>query len=255
MNKQRKKHIKPNNFLLSIMNTWQKFNEDIPEKIHLTRTKEKLKKEREKKIGPRVSNKKSYFSQKEIEIIQELAANPRKSYVEIANFLGLSRHTVKKKIEEMLDNSKIKIFLGVNHKKLTLNLILFNLIVKNLKNLDEIFLELQNCPRVFSITKDIAKNSLTILLGIEKSITEENNQMVCMLERFQLDERVKESSVLSLYPEIFPNYLMFQALNSQKSHFENNCNSNCEICDFFVSNRCPGCPITKIFSEKFFKII
>ena len=254
MNKRGKNQKNSTNLLLSVLNTWQKFNEEIPEKIESRKTKEKIRNERERKLGSKSSNKKSYFTEKEVAIVEELVSNPRKSYVEIAKILGLSRHTVKKKIEEMINNSKIKIYLGINHKRLTLDLIIFNLVLKNLKYLDEIFQDLQSCPRVFSITKDISKNSITFLLGIEKSIDEGNNQMVCMMERFQLDERVKESNVVHLYPEIFPKFLLFKPFNNSKNHFQSNCNSNCEACEFFLNKRCPSCPASKIYSKKFFKM-
>ena len=254
MSKRRSKRNKSPNFLLSIMNTWQKFNIDIPDRIETTKSKEILREERQRKLGSRVSNKNNYFTPKEIAIVQELVSNPRKSYVEIAKTLGLSRHTVKKRVEEMLGSSKIKIYLGVNHKKLTIDLILFNLILKNLKYLDEAYQELQNCPRVFSISKDISKNSLTMLLGIEKSSNEDNNQMVCMIERFQSDERVKESSILSLYPEVFPKFLIFKNSIFEEKSNKSGCNSNCNVCDFYLNKRCPGCPANIVYSESFFKM-
>ncbi|MHA1799851.1 MAG: AsnC family transcriptional regulator [Candidatus Helarchaeota archaeon] len=251
-NNKIKKQQNLTNFILSIMDTWQIFNNDIPNKMHSAKHKERMVKERARKLGSRASNKKNSFSLKEIAIIKELVSNPRKSYVEVAKSLGLSRHTVKKKIERMLFDEKIKIYLGVNQKKISLDLIVLQLLVDNLRNLENLFQELKNCPRVFSISKDISKNALLLLLGIEKM--NDNNLLAIVIEKFQFDDRIKESNVISLFPEVFPEYLVFNPENHFKDLLEPPCQIRCENCKNFINGKCIGCPATEKYIGTFFKM-
>jgi len=260
--RKRKGVKKSRNFLVSILDTWQYFNQDIPQKIEKSIVQEKLKQERKIKLGPRMTNKEDVFSPKEIAILSELVTNPRKSYIDIAKQLGLSRQTVKKKIEMMKQHSKIQFFVGVNYQKLNLDLVFLKLLFNNLKDLNELYNDLQSCPRVFNISKNIAQNSLMTLFGIEKSYGgNHNNQMVCMIEKFQLDTRVKECTVVSIHPEMYPIYLVFSPkhliFNDDSSALGTSCcatrcGSNCEN---YINSKCPGCPCLGEYEREIFKII
>ncbi|NHI92232.1 MAG: winged helix-turn-helix transcriptional regulator [Candidatus Lokiarchaeota archaeon] len=248
------KSSKPQNFLLSIFDTWQTLNEELPKEIEKSIIEEKNKEERIRKIGPRPSNKERFFTEKEIEIITNIIPDPRKSYIDISKDLGLSRHTARRRIEKMIEQEKIKIFLGINYQKLNLDFLLIDLISYNLKYLDEIFRELEMCPRVFTVVKNPLKNSLMMLLGMEKNLDEENNQVLAMIEKFQLDERIKECNVMNLYPEIAPSFLTMIPKNIPDQSKERSCQRDCDLCDNYIKGKCLGCPATKKYNPNIFKM-
>ena len=168
--------------------------------------------------------------------------------------LGLSRHTARRRLEKMIKQEKIKILLGINYQKLNLNFLLVELISTNLKFLDEIYRELETCPRVFTIVKNPLKNGLMILLGMEKNIDEDNNIILVMIEKFQLDLRVKECNVMNLYPELAPTFLTITLKNIPNGSKIRYCKHDCSLCDYFTSGKCPGCPTRTQYNPNIFKM-
>ena len=251
-NKNKKGTLK--NFLLEIFDIWRNLNEELPEEIEKSIKDEEFRQEKIRKLGPRPSNKDKYFTAKEVEIITNIISDPRQSYIDMSKKMGLSRHTARRRLEKMIKQKKIKILLGINYQKLNLNFILVDLIAVNLKLLDEIYQELETCPRVFTIVKNPLKNGLMILLGMEKNIYEDNNLMLVMIEKIQLDPRVKECNVMNLYPEIAPIFLTLTTKNLANGSKNIHCNHNCSLCDNFTSGKCPGCPARKQYNPNIFKM-
>ncbi len=241
------------NFLLDILDTWALLNREIPQKVEDAKQKEEDELERVRKLAlpsSRIEN----FSDNEIAIINELVQDSRRSYLDLSNNLGVSRRTVKKRIEVMVNQEKIQFGIGVNYQKLNLDFLILNITPINVKGLREIVEELQNCPRVFWIIKDISRNNLEILFGIEKSL-DFSNQYINTIEKLQLDERVKECNVGSLNPEVLPKFLFFLPKNLPQPGMKTPCGSNCNICEKFIHNKCTGCPGSSAYRGELFKII
>ncbi|MHA1357448.1 MAG: AsnC family transcriptional regulator [Candidatus Helarchaeota archaeon] len=241
------------NVILAIFDAWELFNRALPQKLESQKKASALEAERKKKLAPVQPEKDTLFSPAEIALIYELNLNPRKSYIELAKNLGVSRHTVKNRIEKMLSTEKIQFCLGINYQKLNFDILFMELIAINLVKLDEILLELENCPRVFLIIKDIPKNGLKLLLGVERT-NFQPHQYLPIIERLQLDERIKECNIISLNPELFPQYLIFLDKNFPKSGKIAPCGENCKICENFLVNKCLGCPATEWYRGNVFKI-
>lgn len=239
--------------LLSIFDTWELFNKEIPQKIENDKLQEEIKEERIRKLAPVIPNKENVFSSTEISIIKELISNPQASFVEIASKLNLSRHTVKKRIEEMLKQNKTKFFLGLNYQKLNLDLMILTIHATNIVSLNDLFQDLQNCPRVFSIVKDISKNSIQVLLGTEKSSSSISNPCVNIIEKLQSDVRIKECNIHALYPEMFPTFIPFTGQNFPAQEPLSPCKANCEICEKYLELKCDGCPASKAYRGNVFK--
>ena len=112
----------------------------------------------------------------------------------------------------------------------------------------------QMCPRVFSIAKDISKNSLQMLFGIERASDRITNQCINMIEKLQLDDRVRECRVDSLYPELIPHHLIFMEKNIPQSNTLTPCEVNCCICEKYINAKCSGCPAFEGCEEGVFNI-
>ena len=241
------------NFLLSIFDAWLLLNEEIPKKIEKDKHKEEIKEERARKLGPRPSYKDKIFSSTEISIIKELIVNPRKSYAEISKNLELSRHTVKKRIEEMQEQNKIQFYIGIKYQKLNLEFVLLTLRTSNFKSLNEIYRIFQNCPRTFLLSKDIPRNSIQVLLGVEKSENKISEQCINIIEKWQLDDRVKDCSIYTLFPELFPEFIVFMPKNLPQKDKIAPCGANCAICEKYIEKKCTGCPAFEGYRGSLFK--
>ena len=241
------------NFRLAIFDAWLLFNQEIPKQIRKEKLRAEIKEEREKKLAP-PSDREKFFSESEVALIKELISNPRKSYLELAENLELSRHTVKKRIEKMKSQGKMQFCVGINYKKLSIDLLFVNIFLKNLRNLEEMFQELQICPKIFLVAKDISKGNLQVLFGVEKTSTSPN-QYVGIIEQLQLDDRVKECTITSLNPELFPHYLLFSQNNFPVSDKRTPCGRNCSICEKYIDNTCAGCPGFQGYQGQLFKLI
>ncbi len=241
------------NFILDIFNAWELFNEKIPKQIEKEKLDAEIREERKRKLAPVVSDRDKFFSQSELELVNELIADPRKSYLELANNLELSRHTVKKRIETIVSQEKIQFCVGINYQKLSIDLVLTNILLKNLKNLEEMYEELQICPRVFLIAKDISKSSLQVMFGVENS-PDRPNQYIGIIEQIQHDDRVKECTISSLNPELFPNYLLFTHRNAPSKDKRAPCGKNCSICEKYIKNMCTGCPGFQEYRGNIFRL-
>jgi len=239
--------------LLSIFDTWELFNKEIPQKIEREKVKEEIRKERAHKLAPIPNNKENIFQPTEIPIIRALITNPQSSYIQISSELNLSRHTLKKRIEEMLKQNKIKFYLGVNPQKLNLDLMILTIHITNITSLNDLFQDLQNCPRVLSIVKDLSKSSLQVLFGLEKASNTISNPCVNMIEKLQSDTRVKECTIQALYPELFPIFIPFTNQNMPEQALLSPCKTNCTVCEKYLEKKCMGCPASKAYRGDLFK--
>lgn len=239
--------------LLSIFDIWELFNKEIPEKIEKEKVKAEIKEERARKLAPVTTDKENIFQPIEIAITNALISDPQSSYIQISSALNLSRHTIKKRIEEMLKQNKIKFFLGVNYQKLNLDLMLLTFHTINITSLNDLFQELQSCPRVFSIVKDLSKSSLQVLFGVEKSGDVSSNPCINIIEKWQSDTRVKECTIQALYPELSPLFIPFTIKNMPQKDFLSPCRANCAVCEKFLEGKCMGCPASKSYKGNLFK--
>jgi len=192
------------------------------------------------------------FSSTEKVIIHELISDPRKTYIAISKSLGISRHTVKKKIETMLKQKKIQFFIGINYQKLNVDFLSVIFSVRNLKFLEEIYTQLQECPRVFRIIKNIPQNSLYILFGVKRSSSNSRKLWSCMIEKWQMDERISSIKIVCINPQFFPPFIpLFQTLN--ENNMDHPCENYCPICEKYITEKCPGCSRFRQFEKAIIK--
>ncbi|MHA1266259.1 MAG: winged helix-turn-helix transcriptional regulator [Candidatus Helarchaeota archaeon] len=249
--KSKKSHYR--NVLLEIFDAWYLFNQEIPQRIEADRQKDAVREERKRKLDPKYGEQDRYFSPSEVAIINQLISNPRRTYLELSEQLELSRRTVKKKIENMLIQEKIQFAVSVNYQKLNLDFIVLTITPNTIKALEELADELDKCPLVFLIIKDLSRNLLQLLVGAEKS-TEHSNLYTNFVENLQLDERVKECTVISLNPEITPKYLLFTLKNQLQQNKRAPCGKNCIVCSKYITKKCRGCPAIEWYQGSIFRM-
>jgi len=230
-------------FFTSIFDYLKILLDEIHKKEHFDRIDMSKNKQRKRQL-----NNEKIFSSTEKAIIHELMSDPRKTYIAISKNLGISRHTVKKKIETMLRQEKIQFFIGINYQKLNMDFLDVIFSVKNLKFLEEIYTQLQECQRVFRIIKNIPQNSLYILFGVERSSSNSRKLWSCMIEKWQMDERISSIKIVCINPQFFPSFIpLFQPLN--ENNMDHPCENYCPLCEQYITEKCPGCSRFRQFEK------
>jgi len=236
-------------FFISIFDYLKILLDEINKKKHFDKIDTSRNEHRKKQSN---KNNEKIFSSSEKAIIHELISDPRKTYIAISKRLGISRHTAKKKIETMLKQEKIQFFIGINYQKLNIDFLGVIFSIKNLKYLEEIYIQLQECPRVFRIIKNIPQNNLYILFGVERSSSNSEGLWSCMIEKWQMDERISSIKIMCINPQFFPPFIpLFLTLN--ENNMDNPCENYCPMCEQYITEKCTGCSRFRQFEKSIIK--
>jgi DNA-binding Lrp family transcriptional regulator len=97
-------------------------------------------------------------------ILSLLRTDARMPYSRIADTLGLSRLTVKKHIEKMLNKDLVRMTAKINMKKQGVKMAMLGLEVKSGKDWDECLNKLEDLPWVLIGFRTIGKSNLKVLI-------------------------------------------------------------------------------------------
>lgn len=97
-------------------------------------------------------------------IIKLLQQDPRMSYSKIADTIGISRVTVKSRLEKMLDDKHIELLVKKNYDKENIKMAMLGLEVKSLVQWDECLNKIKSLPWVLMCFKTFGKANLRVLI-------------------------------------------------------------------------------------------
>jgi len=111
----------------------------------------------------------------DISIIKLLRQDPRMPYTQIADTLGISRVTVKNRMEKMIEDELITLSARVNIKNQGGKMAILGLEVKSEEHWDECLAKLGSLPWVLMGFKAMGKSNLRVLIyGETDEIIEKN---------------------------------------------------------------------------------
>ena len=111
----------------------------------------------------------------DISIIKLLRQDPRMPYTQIADTLGISRVTVKNRMEKMIDDELITLSASVNIRNQGGKMAILGLEVKSEEQWDECLAKLSSLPWVLMAFKAMGKSNLRVLIyGETDEILEKN---------------------------------------------------------------------------------
>ena len=111
----------------------------------------------------------------DLSILKLLRQDPRMPYTLIADTLGISRVTVKNRIDRMLDQKLIVLTARANIKNQGGKMAMLNLEVKGEEHWDECLHKLNSLPWVLMGFKALGKSNLNVLIyGETDEILEQN---------------------------------------------------------------------------------
>ena len=111
----------------------------------------------------------------DLSILKALRLDPRMSYTGIADKVGISRFTVKSRVEQMLEENLIEINVKVNIARQGGKIAVLELEVKSLEEWDECLEKLNSLPWVLMGFKSFGKSNLRVLIyGETDEILERN---------------------------------------------------------------------------------
>ena len=93
---------------------------------------------------------------------------------------------------------------------------------------------------------------LHFLFGIEKN--HHHGYYMNIIEKLQLDSRVKECNVVSLNPELTPKFLIFSSKKFPEQSRRAPCGANCSLCEKLINQQCSGCPAFEGYKGNLFKM-
>ena len=111
----------------------------------------------------------------DLSILKVLRQDPRMSYSGIADTIGISRFTVKSRIEQMIEDNLIDINVKVNIARQGGKIAVLELEVKSVEEWDECLEKLNSLPWVLMGFKSFGKSNLRVVIyGETDEILERN---------------------------------------------------------------------------------
>lgn len=179
---------------------------------------------------------------KDRKIISIFEGNPDISQSEIAQQVGLSQPTVGARIQKLRQSGAIAASVGMDLKKVGLNLAKVDLTTKSS---NDIINQFKNCPYFLNGLIVSGRENLCLFFAAEDIATIE-----AIVDRHlrgnPLASNVDLGIIVSPVSEmIVPVKMALEKL--EKAH----CGFDCKECQYYLNDRCLGCPATKHYKGKF----
>ncbi|MEM4473192.1 MAG: Lrp/AsnC family transcriptional regulator [Archaeoglobaceae archaeon] len=177
-------------------------------------------------------------------IIALLQENGRASYSDLGKNIGMTAMGVKKRVEKLLNKGEIKVKALINAEKLYLAILVME--VEDSNALNRIIDKFRECPRVLKFFVTTGSYNLFAIIFSEdfeslESITLES----CSLRAQSGIKRYEVYPVQEIHYEPFLDIKVVA-----KKLDKPPCNALCMECRRYKSERCLGCPATKMYRGK-----
>ncbi len=171
----------------------------------------------------------------DLKIIRSLSKDPRKAVTQLARDVGVSRPTLNKRLNNLIDKEIIRIGVTIDIKNLGFHVREVGLKVKGMEDKLELRRALSKCPRVLMLTCPLEEATLSMYvfgedMGTLRSVIES-------LKEFPYTNAVYMSpSDPPAYPKAFRVELSPDKANVAP------CGRKCSECFNYRNNLCIGCP-------------
>ncbi|MHA1282190.1 MAG: winged helix-turn-helix transcriptional regulator [Promethearchaeota archaeon] len=180
-------------------------------------------------------------------ILNALSQDGRISYSELARGLGLTHISIKKRIEELLNQNIIKIRAELNYNKFNIKLGLL-LLELDYEIFDKIIGIYEQCPRIIYHFTILGQYNLAVLFFGENEATFETMLKSCMLYNLK---GIRKSNLLIIGDINKPLFFPFNFKNINLDNEKAPCGAHCVECNKFQQGICLGCPATKYYEGPF----
>jgi len=175
-------------------------------------------------------------------LISLLQRDGRKSFVDLAKEIGVSSHnTVRKRLDELHKENKLRIVAETNANKMGLEILLILFSTFTDEDHSKLIDLYSVCPRVFRVGSLIGNYDVFIFAYAEnRAVLESMTRGHC----FYGDQiQVRDRLVLILGEETYPPFYPLEFPIVQESD-ESPCKVSCIDCGYFQKDICAGCPST-----------
>jgi DNA-binding Lrp family transcriptional regulator len=176
----------------------------------------------------------------DLNIVDLLSENPRRSVKEIAEKLNVTRLTISRRLNKLTKSGLIAINVGLNLKKLGFRTAYIGFEVKDRDKKHNVIEALSKCPRVLSILQPEAEANVMVYCYGETNATLES-----FIETMRNTYTDRILYVHYAEPPIYPDKICIKAY-PQKSDVTP-CGQVCEDCYNYTKGRCLGCPAVKSY--------
>jgi DNA-binding Lrp family transcriptional regulator len=182
------------------------------------------------------------FDDKDRKIISIFEGNPDISQSEIAHQVGLSQPTVGARIQKLRQSGAIAASVGMDLKKVGLNLAKVDLITNN--SID-IINQFKHCPYFLNGLIVSGRENLSLFFIAEDIATIE-----AIVDRHLRSNHSVSGVNLGIVVSPVNEMIMPVKMALEKKEV-GHCGFDCAACPYYQNNRCLGCPATRHYKGKF----
>lgn len=175
-------------------------------------------------------------------IIALFEQNPEISQTEIAEQVGLSQPTVGTRINKLKNTGAMATTVGMDLKKAGLNIAKVDITTRDS---NEIIDNFKNCPYFLNGLIVSGKENLCIFFAAEDIATIE-----ALVDRHLRSKPSVTSVDFGIVISSVPSMAMPVKMGFDKTD-KPPCGFDCSECQYYIHNRCLGCPRTKHYKGKF----
>jgi DNA-binding Lrp family transcriptional regulator len=179
---------------------------------------------------------------KDRKIIALYEKNPEISQIDIAEHVGLSQPSVGARINKLKHSGILSTVVGMNFKKVGLNLAKVDVTTKNSIDIINMF---KGCPYFLNGFIVSGRENLCLFF-----IAEDISTIEAIVDRHLRSDPSVMNVELGIIISPVSDLIMPVKMNLNKED-HSPCGFDCGSCQYFTSDRCLGCPITENYKGHF----
>lgn len=176
----------------------------------------------------------------DLQIVDLLSESPRIPMKTIAEKLNVTRLTISRRLQKLMQNDLIGFNVGLNLRKLGYRTAYIGFEIKSQEKRNQVVDLLKQCPRVLTILQPEAEANLMVYCYGETNTT---------LQSFigSMRDSFMDRVIYVHYsePPIYPNNICIKAYPNKTDIAP--CGQKCESCLSYQNQRCLGCPAVKAY--------
>ena len=171
-----------------------------------------------------------------LQIISSLISDPQKSISQIAEEIGTSRTTVRKRIKKLSEDDWIRLQMSLNNNKAHLQHGIMFFTLANAMDIGLLFERLENCPKVITALIHVGSYHAIAFL-----VADTSDNLLYTAECLQSKIKVRDINFIKLPANsiLFPKYTILR--NFPKTELAP-CGLDCLECLRYIKKQCDGCP-------------
>ena len=180
-------------------------------------------------------------------IISKLQLDGRTTLKELGELTGFTSMGVKKRIERLQKQEKIKISALLNTDSMNLQAAIIMLEIESAESMSKILERFSSCPRVIYIFTTLGGYNLIALVVAENQKTLESISIEkCSLRS---SDGIRRSEFYPISSIHYSPFLQVREYLANRERTISPCDVDCGTCQRYMEKKCVGCPTTIYYND------